>query len=69
MIPRQKKKKKIDNLKENENVFVGIDLGKPVHQNKELKPKNIELKKFQKNFEEGVQENLHSKLKNLEDKL
>ena len=65
--------KEIHELKENPDVFIGIDLAKPssVQTSKPAGKKvhNTELKQFQKSFEEGVQQNLHNKLRKLEDKL
>lgn len=50
-------------------VFVGIDLAHGSQAKNEVKQSNKELKKFQKNFEEGVENDLQQKLKKLEDKI
>jgi len=64
MITEKKERKK------NDDVFMGIDLGlKSKNHKNEAKPSTNELKEFQKNFENGVQENLQQRLKKLEEKL
>lgn len=63
-----KSTEKLGNMFGNPNIFVGIDLGNK-EEKQNLHQNDHELKHFQKKFEQGVQDELHSKLKNLEEKI
>lgn len=62
----EKKPNTENNLTENPSIFMGIDLGSNLKENHK---NNEELHHFRNQFEKGVDEELHSKLKNLEEKI